>query len=184
MKRILYLFSTIAVMLLLCSPLEAQSLGDAARELRKEKRPQAKRVITNEEIRSAGQTSAPAAPASTEKPAEPAADKDKDKDKGKPAVTAEEVAKLNAEWRAKVNDQKKVISQLEREIDVAQREYKLRAAVYYADAGNALRDSKKWAEDERKYQADMADKQKQLSDARQKLDQLQEDARKAGAKVE
>lgn len=179
MKRILYVVSAIALVMLLGSNLQAQSLGEAARQLRKDKHPQAKRVITNEDIRSAPTSSAAESPKTAESPAD---QEDKDKEKEKPA--AERAAQLNSEWQGKVNDQKKVIAQLERELDVATREYKLRAAAYYADAGNALRDPKIWAEQDRKYQAEIADKQKQLADARQKLADLQEGARKAGAKVE
>ena len=57
---------------------------------------------------------------------------------------------------------------------------RLRAAAFYADAGNQLRDEKKWAEDQRKYQSDMEGKQKELEEAKQKLVDLQEEGRKAG----
>ena len=181
MKRIFYLCLTGVVVALLSGALaQAQSLGDLARQARKEQRPQAKRVVTNDDIAMSSQASAAPQPAAGEssKPASAEAAKDQ------PIVTPDQAAKLNAEWQAKANEQKKNISQLEREIDVAQREFKLRAAVYYADAGNALRDPKKWAEEDRKYQADMADKQKQLNEAKQKLDDIRDNARKAGAKVE
>ncbi len=69
-------------------------------------------------------------------------------------------------------------------MDVAQREYKLKVAVYYADVGNNLRDPKKWAEDDRKQRAEIDAKQKALSDAKQKLADLQEQARKAGVRIE
>lgn len=61
-----------------------------------------------------------------------------------------------------------------------QREYRLRAAAYYADAGNSLRDPKQWAEEDRKYQDDLKTKQDTLADAKQKLSDLQDQGRKAG----
>ena len=71
----------------------------------------------------------------------------------------------------------------ERELDVMQRENKLRTADYYGDAGTRLRDAKKFTDDDRKYQDDIAAKQKALDDAKTKLDQTREEARKAGANV-
>ena len=40
--------------------------------------------------------------------------------------------------------------------------------------------SKKWAEKETKFRADIADKQKQLEDAKAQLQDMEEQARKAG----
>jgi hypothetical protein len=185
MKRILYVWLAAALMAIPLGALaQTQSLGQAARQLRREKHPQATRVYTNDDIASARESSAAATPAAGEAAKPAAKEGGAEEAKGGPAITAGEVAKLNAEWQAKVTDQKKAISQLERELDVAQREYKLRTATYYADAGNALRDPKLWAEAARKYEAEIADKQKQLNEAKQKLEQIQEEARKAGAKVE
>ena len=61
-----------------------------------------------------------------------------------------------------------------------QREYRLRAAAFYSDAGNRLRDSKDWDTQDAQYKQQIADKQKSVDDARQKLEDLQEQARKAG----
>jgi hypothetical protein len=70
---------------------------------------------------------------------------------------------------------------LERDLDVLQREYRIRAAAMYADAGNRLRNSGDWDKQDTQYKQQIADKQKALDDAKQKLDDVQEDARKAGA---
>lgn len=67
-----------------------------------------------------------------------------------------------------------------RELDVLQREYQLRAAAFYADAGNRLRNQAVWDQEDAKYKEQIADKQKELDTAKQKLDDMQEDARKAG----
>ncbi len=61
-----------------------------------------------------------------------------------------------------------------------QREYQIRAAAMYADAGNRLRNSGDWDKQDAQYKQQIADKQKSLDDAKQKLDDMKEDARKAG----
>lgn len=61
-----------------------------------------------------------------------------------------------------------------------QREYQLRAAEMYADAGNRLRNSAQWDKQDADYKQKIADKQKAVEDAKQKLTDMQEDARKAG----
>jgi hypothetical protein len=70
---------------------------------------------------------------------------------------------------------------LTREFDVLQREYQIRAAAMYADAGNRMRNSADWDKQDAQYKQQIADKQKALDDAKQKLEDTQEEARKAGA---
>ncbi len=84
------------------------------------------------------------------------------------------------QWEDKISAQKDAIDLLARELDVLQGEYQLRAAAFYADAGNRLRNEAAWDQEDAKYKQQIADKQKALDDAKQKLDDLQEDARKAG----
>jgi hypothetical protein len=69
---------------------------------------------------------------------------------------------------------------LQRELDVSEREGRLRAAAYYADAGVMLRDQSKFAEDSRKNQEEIDSKKHELETAKQKLDDMEEQARKAG----
>lgn len=98
---------------------------------------------------------------------------------GAPAEPDE--AKKQAAWKAwqdKLADQKKQIDLLSRELDVLQREYQLRAAAMYADAGNRLRNSAQWDKEETQYKQQIADKQKAVEDAKQKLSDMQEEARK------
>jgi hypothetical protein len=86
----------------------------------------------------------------------------------------------NAEWQSKIADQKKQIDLASRELDVLQREYQLRAAAMYADAGNRLRNAGAWDKEDSDYKQKIADKQKAVDAAKQKLDDMQEQARKAG----
>jgi len=101
-----------------------------------------------------------------------------------PAKTPEEddAAKQAAwkQWGDRIASQKDQIDLLQRELDVLQREYKLRAAAMYADVGNRMRNELDWDKQDAQYKQQIADKQKALDDAKQKLDDLLEDARKAG----
>ena len=77
-------------------------------------------------------------------------------------------------------DQKSKVDLLNRELDVEQREYQLRAAAMYADAGNRLRNSGNWDKEDADYKQKIAEKKKAADAAKQQLDDMQEDARKAG----
>ncbi len=94
--------------------------------------------------------------------------------------TADAQKQKNEELKKQIADQTKEISTLQRELDIAQREARLRAAAYYGDAGTMLRDQAKYAEDTRKTQAEIEGKKQALDAAQQKLSDLQEQARKAG----
>ncbi len=176
-------------LLVVAGPAFGQSLGETARKLRQNKPAETSpKVITNDDLREA-----PPAPeaksesADTAKAAEaaknPADEKDKTAAAEKPKKTDPEAdqAKLDEEWSKKIDDQKQKIADIAHELDLLQRENKLRAAAYYADAGTRLRDQQNYAEQDRKYQKDIADKQKALDDAKAALSDLQEEARKAGA---
>jgi len=158
---------------------QQQSLGDAARQARKNKQAEpAKKVITNDDL--APGKSAPDNSASTPMAA-PAADASKAKSDNESKLSGDDQAKLDKEWQDKISAQKDQLALLERELDVLQRENKIRAATFYADAGNRLRDEKKYAEEDRKYRDDIAAKQKAIDDAKTVLEQMKDDARKAGA---
>src|SRR5262249_23154223 len=144
-----------------------------------------KKVITNDDLDTSAPVVAPAdkpadAPASTE--AKPAT--------SDPKPATETVAKdvkiappKAIDWQKKVDEQEKVVGDLDHELNLMEREQQVRVATYYADAGNQLRDSKKWFEDQKKYEDTHAAKQQQLAAAKQKLDDMKEEARKAGTPV-
>jgi hypothetical protein len=83
-------------------------------------------------------------------------------------------------WQTKLGAQKDQIDLATRELDVLQREYQLRAAEMYADAGNRLRNSAQWDKQDADYKQKIADKQKAVEDAKSKLTDMQEEARKDG----
>lgn len=98
----------------------------------------------------------------------------------KPQDQAEKEAAAK-QWADKITSQKDSVDLLNRELDVLQKEYQLRAAAFYADAGNRLRNEGAWDQEDAKYKQQISDKQKAVDDANQKLTDLQEEARKAGA---
>lgn len=95
----------------------------------------------------------------------------------------DETAEKQAAWKQwgdRISAQKDQIDLMKRELDVVQREYQLRAAAMYGDAGNRLRNENNWDKEDADFKQKIADKQKALEEAKQKLDDMQEDARKAG----
>jgi hypothetical protein len=112
--------------------------------------------------------------------AAPAEEKDAAKPAGSPE---EEQAKKQAAWKSwqdKLTTQKDQNDLASRELDVLQREYQLRAAAMYADAGNRMRNSGEWDKEDAQYKQRIADKQKIVDEGKQKLGDMQEEARKAG----
>jgi hypothetical protein len=188
MKRIGYLVALVIVLGFSVSVAAQDSLADAARQNRQGKKAASAKVYTNDDF-----TAVPQPPAVTTTPMGTTADstnapasvesgpKDADADKAK---TAEDKTKQAASFKSQADEQKKNIAQLEHELDIAQREYRLKVAVYYADAGNSLRDGKKFAEEDKKQKAEIDEKQKAIADAKQKLANLQDEARRAGVKVD
>lgn len=172
-----------------------QSLGDVARQTRKDKPNESgSRVYTNDDLKGAASPAlksdddsdktANASDSSADKTAssDKSADSDKaEADKKKDKASGDDQAALDKEWQDKIAAQKDAIALIERELDVLQRESRLRTANYYADAGSRLRDQKKYAEDDRKYHEQIDGKQKDLDAAKAKLDEIKDEARKAGA---
>ena len=177
------------------------SLGDAARASRKDKQsqPAPGKVFDNDTLPREEHISVVGQPAvtpatlksDTAQPAENSASADDDKDpqasqdsKTKVSIDPDQSAgdreKTYAEWRKKIADQKDTISLLQRELDVLQREYRLRAAAMYADVGNRLRNQSDWDKQDRDYKDKIEAKQKDLDRARQQLSDLQDQARKNG----
>ena len=167
---------------LLVGAANGQSLGEAARQARKNKSGPApgQKVYTNDNL----PTNAPISvmsgsgvntPPSEEKKGDAAA-----KAAGAQAASSGDAKKDEEEWRARFADQKGKIQLLERELEVAEREHQIQVAVFYADAGTRIRDDRKWADQDRKYKSDIEAKQKQIADAKQQLEDMRDQARKAG----
>src|SRR5260370_3430449 len=158
-----------------------KSLGEIARENRANKKPGVPvRVIDNDAFPSVGATT-PATPADTTSDAK-SADGKKDGGKGGDAkdpgkVTPSEQEKWNA-WKAKLDAQKRDVALVQRELDVTDREARVRAATFYADAGSQLRDPGKYAEETRKQQEEIQAKTLLLNAAKHRLADLHDQAHK------
>ena len=168
-----------------------ESLGDYARDARKDKKPATSKHYDNDNLPTTDKlsivgnapepaTTAAATDGTNAAPAAANADA-ANKLEVKPGQTPEERQKVYDGWKQKISQQKNSIDLLTRELDVTQREYQLRAAAFYADAGDRLRNSAAWDKEDANYKLELAAKQKALDDAKQQLDDLQEQARKAGA---
>jgi hypothetical protein len=169
---------------------DQSSLGDYARQIRKDggtapakARP---KVFDNDNLPVSDKLSvigesAPsgAAPSGTESQAAPANAAARPKSPEQEA--SDKKAAEAKQWQDKIAAQKDAIDLQARELDVTQREYQLRAAAMYADAGNRMRNESEWDKQDAQYKQQIADKQKALDDAKAKLDDIQENARKAGA---
>jgi hypothetical protein len=166
----------------LAASAQAQSLGEVARQERAKKpapSPNAK-VYTNDTIPAAATASISSGETSSERPAASSAAAPSTASDASESTSAEDRAKAEADWKQKFGEQRKDIARIERELDVLKRENKLRAATFYSDAGNRLRDEKKYAEEDRRYQAEVTAKEQELAAAKQKFENMQEEARKAG----
>lgn len=167
MRRLLVFLSA-----LLCFgviALAQQSLGDAARDLKKKKGEEKKqtRTYTNDNL----PTSSTISVIGTQAPAENAAAKDADKSASS-GKKEEDIAKPQGEWRQRIAGAKKEVAELQADLDLLRRQNRARAGLYWG-----LTDAeKRMKEDE----ADVAEKQKQLDAAKQRLDDLRDQGRKAG----
>jgi hypothetical protein len=196
MKRTLNLW-VLTILVLMATVAFGQSLADVARNVRKEKTKSApSTVYTNDNLPGQADNRVPSGKTADSDQNNSAADakdgskKTEDDQAEKKAEAGEkksddklsDTEKLNKateDWRNRITKQKETIALLQRELDVLQREYRLRAAAYYADAGNALRNQKQWADSDRDYRSQIEAKQKELDAAKQKLEDMKEEARQA-----
>jgi len=178
MKRV-----AIATLLLLgVSGAAAQSLGDYARAVRKNKPEPSStsRHFDNDNLPAGNALSVvgppPAGDANAGQPSTPAATAAAAVD---PAAAAAERQKTANEWKEKLEQQKEKIASLNHELDLDQRELRLRAAAMYTDPTISARNVQ-WDKDRAQYKSDLDAKQKALATARQELDEMQEQAQQAG----
>lgn len=177
-------------MFAICVPAQ-ESVADAAKKAQSKKRPQATKVYTNDDIPSVVIPAAEKSPVTSAISGDTKSDKDataKDEKAEKTEKTEKTDEKKSEESKADdfkkaIAEQKSKVADVEREVNLMEREHEVRVAAYYADAGNQLRNSKKWFDDEKKYQDDLAAKKKDLAAAKDKLAELQESARKSGVPV-
>jgi len=199
MKTLLYVW---IAAVLVCAAAFGQSLGDVARQSRETPRKKAARSYDDDSlpkkrsVSPAQESTAPPAIDAKSTDEKDATQENDSKAKDAAAPTGEgEMAqdskkestddeksgtKASEAAKAQIEQQKQTINLLQRELDVATKEAQIQATAYYADAGNRLRDTKAWAEQAKKSQDTIDEKTKALQEAKDKLDELLEEARKAG----
>jgi len=153
------------------SAANAQSLGDYARSVRKNKPDSApvSRHFDNDNLPTGQGLSVVGPPADAAGASAPAA----------PDTAAADRQKAADDWKQKIDKQKEKIAALNHEVDLDQRELRLRAATQTSDPGVTARNVQ-FVRDEVQYKSDMDAKQKELETARQQLDNLQDQEHKAG----
>jgi hypothetical protein len=186
MKRTLYA-SAFALLIVMSGVAAAQDLGAIARQQRQQKKSSAKKVYTNDDISSGQpvmQSAEPATEAKVGAAGEAKAGAVVEAKVAKPKeASVEDKTKAAAALQQTVDAQKAEIASLTRELDIADRENRLRAANYYGDAGNSLRDPAKWAAEQIAKQEEIDGKKKAIDAAKAKLADIIEQGRKAGIKV-
>jgi hypothetical protein len=201
MKRSSY--ASIAVMILagvMASFASAQSttpeqpLGDYARAVRKDKKPASAKQFDNDNLPAenklsvvggsqTGSQSADNSQSAASGGQDGGASDKKAEDKPptvQPGESKEDRQKTYDAWKDRLTAEKEKIDLLAREYDVEQREYQLRAAAMYADAGNRMRNAATWDKEDADYKQKIELKKKSLDDAKKEMEDMEEDARKAG----
>jgi hypothetical protein len=196
MKRITHIGFVLGLLTVLASAQTApqtstqstdqSSLGTYARTVRKDPAAKAKpKVFDNDNLPTDDKLSV-VGPSTTANGADNAAapGDNKNVSGNKPTGSPDDdAAKKQAawkDWQGKLSTQKGSVDLASRELDVLQKEYQLRAAAMYADVGNRMRNAAEWDKEDADYKQKIADRQKAVNDAKQKLDDMQEEARKAG----
>ena len=202
MKRITHLLGFMILAGLVAGIAAAQdnSLAEAAREHRKQKeaKPVAKRAVftndnlpTTETISTVGAPAseadaAAATPAATPAPtpadatADHAADKDAKPAQPKIGDNAQDRQKVWEGWRDKISAQKEAVEKLRKETEQADKDNQLRANTYIGSAQSRIYGGATEAKAELASKEQMEKNKKAIDDATQRLDDMQEEARRAG----
>jgi hypothetical protein len=176
----------IATLLLLgISGAAAQSLGDYARAVRKDKAEPSStsRHYDNDNLPTSQPLSVVGPPPAADTNAAPEAEdaKPKSSEKAAAANPADaERQKAAEDWKTKIDEQQKKLDSLNHDLDLAQREYRLRVATQYDSEGNRIQNAGQWGKEDAQYRTDTEAKQKAIEAAQQELNDVQDQAHKAG----
>jgi predicted RNase H-like nuclease (RuvC/YqgF family) len=169
---------------------QSDSLAEAARKHRQQQsgKPVAAKVYTNDNLPATETISTVGAPTSDAAATAPtdgqAASADGStpaaKDGAKPADDSKSRQKTWEDWREKIQKQKAAVEQMQKENEEIERQYKLTTGNYYSSAQQRLYDGAAMAKEDAAYKQQMEQKKKAIEDAKQKIEDLQEEARRAG----
>ena len=168
-----------------------QSLGTVARAIRKDKKPATTKKFDNDNLpredklsvvgqEPGGSSASSDAVQDGASASKPSQEKAGQYPAIQPGQSQEQRQQVYDQWKDKISDQQGQIELLKRELDVTQREYRLREAAMYGDAGERLRNQAQWDKEDADYKQKISERQQALDNAQQKMSDLQEDARKAG----
>jgi hypothetical protein len=182
--------TVIATLLLLgISVASAQSLGDYARAARKNKAEPSStsRHYDNDNLPISQPLSVVGPPPAADADAAPEATDAKPKSSDKAAAAnpaaadaADAEHQKAADWNKKIDEQQKKLDSLNHDLDLEQREYRLRVATQYDSEANRIQNAGQWAKEDEKHRNDTEAKQKAIADAQQELNDIQDQAHKAG----
>ncbi|MGB9203421.1 MAG: hypothetical protein WCB94_05530 [Terriglobales bacterium] len=181
----------IATLLLLgISGASAQSLGDYARAVRKDKAEpsSASRHYDNDNLPTGQPLSVVGPPPAADANAAPEAGDAKPESSDKAAAANPAAAdaadaerqKAAEDWKMKIDEQQKKLDSLNHDLDLAQREYRLRVASQYDSEANRIQNAGQWGKENAQYRTDTEAKQKAIEAAQQELNDIQDQAHKAG----
>jgi predicted RNase H-like nuclease (RuvC/YqgF family) len=168
---------------------QSDSLADAARKHKQQQsgKPVAAKVYTNDNLPATETISTvgtPASDAAAAAPTDGQATADGStpatKDGAKPADDTKTRQKTWEDWRDKIQKQKAFVEQMQKENEEIDRQYKLTSGNYYNSAQQRLYDGAAMAKEDAAYKQQLEQKKKAIDDAKQKIDDLQEEARRAG----
>ena len=176
--RVVFQMLVLMAALSLAATASAQSLGDAARRVRAQKRkqPKATRVYTTDNMPRASRSSTAAV--ATEAKATPG---EKPKE-GKPAESAEgkkSRAELEKEYRERAGKLRENLALEERKLDVLQREFNMANVQFYSDPNAALREQTARGELNARQQ-ELEQQKAAIAAARKAIADLEEELRRKG----
>lgn len=190
MKPLVIKAMVIATLLLLgISGASAQSLGDYARAVRKDKDKaepsSASRHYDNDNLPTGQPLSVVGPPPAADANAAPEAGDAKPESSDKAAAANPDAAdaerqKAAEDWKMKIDEQQKKLDSLNHDLDLAQREYRLRVASQYDSEANRIQNAGQWGKEDAQYRTDTEAKQKAIEAAQQELNDIQDQAHKAG----
>lgn len=168
---------------------QSQPLGDYARAVKKAKASGAKssKTYDNDTMPDKGTISVvgEASADSQSQDTVSAGNQDQKNDPAKPpevkaGQSTDDREKAVGEWKQKIDEQKGKVELLSRELDVLQRERQIKQADFYASTARTVQNPRGFDEEDAKFKEKIGDKQKAVDDAKARLNDLQEQARKAG----
>jgi hypothetical protein len=168
---------------------QSDSLADAARKHKQQQagKPVAAKIYTNDNLPATETISTVGAPASDTAATAPTdgqttadGSTPTTKDGAKPADDTKTRQKTWEDWRDKIQKQKASVEQMQKENEEIDRQYKLTSGNYYNSAQQRLYDGAAMAKEDAAYKQQLEQKKKAIDDAKQKIDDLQEEARRAG----